>query len=80
MENTGNWSDFELNLYGLVAGKEGGVLLANLHSEACSLRFRDSRWSPESTFFVKKYVLNRKSMKICIKKKSIYKDLNRHLN
>ena len=41
MENTGNWSDFELNLYGLVAGKEGGVLLANLYSEACSLRFLD---------------------------------------
>ena len=37
MEN--NWSEFELNLYGLVAGKEGGVLLANIYSEACSLLF-----------------------------------------
>ena len=37
MEN--NWSDVELNLYGLVAGREGGVLLANIYSEASSLLF-----------------------------------------
>ena len=37
MEN--NWSEVELNLYGLVAGREGGVLLANIYSEACSIRF-----------------------------------------
>ena len=37
MEN--NWSEVELNLYGLVAGREGGVLLANIYSEACSILF-----------------------------------------
>ena len=38
MEN--NWSEVELNLYGLVAGREGGVLLANIYSEECSILFR----------------------------------------
>ena len=37
MEN--DWSEVELNLYGLVAGREGGVLLANIYSEACSTLF-----------------------------------------
>ena len=37
MEN--NWSEVELNLYGLVAGREGGVLLANIYSEECSILF-----------------------------------------
>ena len=37
MEN--NWSEVELNLYGLVAGREGGVLLANIYSEECSIFF-----------------------------------------
>ena len=37
MEN--NWSEVELNLYGLVAGREGGVLLANIYSEECLILF-----------------------------------------